>query len=106
MYARIVTLNLKPNCLNDFTATLDKQVLPMLRKQNGFKDEVTFVGPSGTEIRTISFWDKKENAESYNSATYPEVLKAFANVLEGSPQIKTYDVVNSTFHKIPTLATV
>ncbi len=106
MYARIVTLNLKPNRLNDFTETLDKQVLPMLRKQNGFKDEVAFVGPSGTEVRTISFWDKQENADSYNSATYPEVLKVLANVLEGTPQVKTYDVVNSTFHKLPAFATV
>ena len=106
MFARIVTLNLKPNRLNEFTETFDKQVIPMLRKQNGFKDEVAFAGPSGTEVRTISFWDKKENAESYNSTTYPEVLKILANVLEGTPQIKTYDVVSSTFHKIPTLATV
>ena len=105
MYARIVTLNLKPNHLNDFKDTLDKQVIPMLRKQNGFKDEMAFVGPSGTEIRSISFWDKKENADTYNTATYPEVLKAFASVLEGTPQIKTFEVVNSTFHKIPTLAT-
>lgn len=106
MYARIVTLNLKPNRLDDFKETLDKQVMPMLRKQNGFKDELSFVGSSGTEIRTISFWDKKENADSYNSATYPEVLKVLANVLEGTPQVKTYDVINSTFHKIPALATV
>ena len=106
MYARIVTLNLKPSRLDEFSETLDKQVIPMLRKQTGFKDEVAFAGPSGTEIRVISFWDKKENAESYNSTTYPEVLKMLANVLEGTPQLKTYEVVNSTFHKIPAFATV
>jgi len=106
LYARIVKSNLKPNRLNDFTEMFEKQIIPMLRKQNGFKDEVTFVNPSGTEIRTISFWDKKEYAETYNSTTYPEVLKILANVLEGTPQVKTYDVVHSTFHKLPTLATV
>jgi len=106
MYARILTLNLKPNHLDAFKDTIDKQVIPMLRKQDGFQDEITFVGPSGTEIRTISFWDKKENAESYNSSTYPEVLKILANVLEGTPQIKNYDVVNSTFAKMPGFATV
>ena len=106
MYARIVTSNLKPNRLNDFTEMFEKQVIPMLRKQNGFKDEITFVAPNGIEVRTISFWDKKENAESYSSTTYPEVLKVLANILEGTPQVKTYDVVHSTVHKIPTLATV
>jgi heme-degrading monooxygenase HmoA len=106
MYARFLTLNLKSNRLNDFTKTFDTQVIPMLSKQTGFKDAIAFAGPSGTEICTISLWDSKENAESYNRTTYPEVQKLLANVLEGTPQIKTYDVVNSTFHKIPTLPTV
>lgn len=106
MYARIVMLNLKANHLNDFKEILDKQVIPMLRKQDGFKDCIAFVVPNGTEVRTISLWDKKESADSYNSATYPEVLKVLANVLEGTPQVKTYDVVNSTFHKLPAFATV
>jgi hypothetical protein len=106
MYARILTFNLKASHLNDFKETLDKQVLPMLRKQNGFKDEITFVGPNGTEGRTITFWDNKESADSYNSVAYPEVLKLLVNVLEGTPQLKTYDVVNSTFHKISAFATV
>jgi heme-degrading monooxygenase HmoA len=106
MYARILKLNLKPHHLNDFTEMFEKQVIPMLRKQNGFKDVATFVGQNETEIAAISFWDKKENAESYNSVTYPEVLKVLAHILEGTPQVKAYDVVNSTFHKIPTHATV
>ena len=106
MYARILTFSLKPNHLSDFRETLDKQVLPMLRKQEGFKDNMTFVGPSGTEIHDITLWDKKENAASYDSATYPEVLKVLSSVLEGTPQIKTFDVINSTFHKIPVLAAV
>ncbi len=106
MYARIVTLNLKPNQLNSFKEAIDKQVLPMLRKQNGFKDEITLVVSGGTEVRTISFWDKKENAEAYNGATYPEVLKALANVIEGTPHVKSYDVATSTLHQIATLAAV
>lgn len=106
MYARFVTLTLKSNRLNEFTETFNKQILPLLSKQTGFKDVITFAGPSGTEIRAISLWDKKENIESYNSTTYPEVLKMLSNVLEGTPQIKMYDVVSSTFHKIPAFATV
>jgi len=106
MYARLVTCTLKPNQLNSFKETLEKQVIPMLRKQIGFKDEMTFVGPSGTEVRTISIWDNKANGETYNSTTYPDVLKSLASVLEGTPQVKTYEVAHSTFHKIPALATV
>lgn len=106
MYTRIVTLNLKPNRLNDFREALDTQVLPMLRKQTGFKDTFDLVSPSGTEIRSLTFWETKENAESYNSSTYPGVLKILENFVEGTPQVKTYEVISSTFHKIPTLATI
>lgn len=106
MFARIVKINLKPNRTNEFNETFEKQVLPLLRKEKGFQDEIMFAGPSGTEMVSISLWDRKESAETYNGVTYPEVLKTLATVLEGSPQVKTYEVANSTFHKIPVHATV
>jgi hypothetical protein len=43
MYARRVSLQLKPNSTAEFTQRLEKQVIPMLRKQNGFKDEITLL---------------------------------------------------------------
>jgi len=100
MFARHVSLHLKPNSVREFTDTIDKEVTPLLRKQKGFQDEITFVASSGTEAVGISLWDQKENAEAYNRGTYPQVLKALAKVVEGTPEIKTYEVANSTFHKI------
>ena len=106
MFARKVSMHLKPNCVPEFTQRLDKEVIPLLRKQNGFQDEITFVGPGGMQAFGISLWDKAENAEAYNRGTYPEVTKILARVLEGTPQIETYDVANSTFHKIAAAVTV
>jgi heme-degrading monooxygenase HmoA len=106
LFARIVKMNLKANRTSDFNQAFEKLVLPMLRKEKGFQDEITFAGPSGTEMVSISMWDHKESAETYNTKTYPEVLKALNDVLEGSPQVKTYEVATSTFHKIPVPATV
>ena len=100
MFARHVSLHLKPNSVREFTDTIDKEVTPLLRKQKGFQDEITFVASSGTEAVGISLWDQKENAEAYNRGTYPQVLKALAKVVEGTAEIKTYEVANSTFHKI------
>jgi len=45
-------------------------------------------------------WDLKDNAETYARGAYPGVLKSLAPVVEGTPQVHTYDVSNSTFHKI------
>ena len=100
MFARRVDMHLKANSVAEFTQRLEKDILPLLRKQKGFQDEITFVGQGGREAFGISLWDTAENAEAYNRGTYPEVTKFLATVVEGSPQVETYDVANSTFHKI------
>jgi hypothetical protein len=80
---------------------LRTEVIPLLRKQKGFQDEITLVAPGGLEAIGISLWDEKENAEAYSRTTYQDVQKALAKVVEGTPQVHTYEVSNSTFHKIP-----
>lgn len=105
MFARKVTMRLKANSVPEFTQRLEKQIIPLLRKQNGFQDELTCVVPAGTEAFGISLWEKAENAEAYNRGTYPEVLKILATLVEGTPRVETYEVSNSTFHKIAAAVT-
>lgn len=100
MYARNVTLRLKANKGAEFTRMLENDVLPVLRKQTGFKDEITFLAPEGNEAVAISLWEKKENAEAYSRDTYPAVLQTLERVVEGTPEVDSYEVSNSTFHKI------
>lgn len=100
MYARNVTLRLKANSAPEFTRKLENDVLPLMRKQNGFKDEITFVAPNGTDALAISLWEKRENAEAYGRDTYPAVLTSLSTVVEGTPTVEAYEVSNSTFHRI------
>jgi heme-degrading monooxygenase HmoA len=100
MFARRVSMQLKPNSVAEFTQRIEKDILPLLRKQKGFQDEITFNVPGGTEAFGISLWENRENAEAYNHETYPEVTKILARVVEGTPKVETYEVSNSTFHKI------
>ena len=100
MFSRTVRMNLKPNCVPEFTSMINKDVIPLLRKQRGFRDEITFAPTDGTEAVAISLWEQKENAEAYDRGTYPEVLKTLAKVLEGTPQVHAAEVCNSTWYKI------
>jgi heme-degrading monooxygenase HmoA len=100
MYARNVTLHLKANQGPEFTRMLENDVLPMLRKQVGFKDEITFLATDRNEAVAISLWEQKENAEAYSRDSYPTVLQALERVVEGTPEVNSYEVSNSTFHKI------
>lgn len=99
MFARCVNIPLKPNALAEFNKTLEKEVLPLLQKQKGFRDELTLVAPDGLEVIGISLWEQKDDAEAYNRTTYPEVQKLLAKVTEGTPRVQTYEVSTSTIHK-------
>ena len=100
MFARNVSLQLKPNSVGEFSRMIEKEIIPLLRKQKGFQDEIMFIASGGLKAVGISLWDEQENAEAYVRKTYPEVMKALAKLVEGTPQVQTYEVSNSTFHKI------
>jgi heme-degrading monooxygenase HmoA len=99
MYARHVSLNLKSNQREELTQMFEREILPLLQKQNGFTDEITFVSPDGKQVVAISLWENKENADRYSRETYPQVLKSLARVIEGTPEVRGYEVAISTFHK-------
>jgi len=96
MFARTVTVRLKANMKTDFQRTLENEIVPVLRKRQGFQDELTLVSPEGNEAIGISLWDTKQNAESYQRETYPEVQKLLSKVIDGAPQVKTYEVPYTT----------
>jgi heme-degrading monooxygenase HmoA len=106
MFARNVSIHLKPNTLNDFTQTFEKDVVPMLRKQPGFRDEIVLAADGGTGVTAISLWDTKEQADTYTTTTYPAVLKALDKFLDGPPKVRVSNVINSTSHKLTAAAVV
>jgi heme-degrading monooxygenase HmoA len=96
MFARTVTVRLKANMKADFQKTLENEIVPLLRKRQGFQDELTLVSQDGNEAVGVSLWDSKQNAESYQRETYPEVQKILTKVIDGAPQVKTYEVPYTT----------
>ena len=100
MFARNVSIHLKSNMLSDYTRTFENEILPLLRKQKGFKDEITLSNPSSLDVMAISLWESKANAEAYNTNTYPEVLRIFARTIDGTPKVQTFEAITSTFHNV------
>jgi steroid delta-isomerase-like uncharacterized protein len=96
MFARNVSIRLKPGKLNEFNRTFDKEVLSILRKQPGFRDEIIFTSPGETELTAISLWDTKAEADAYNASAYPKVLQAVSALLDGTPKVQNLNVVSST----------
>jgi heme-degrading monooxygenase HmoA len=93
-------MKLKANTAPEFNRVIENEILPLLRKQPGFRDEITFVAPERAEALAISFWETKENAEVYNRTGYPEVLKIVSKFVEGTPKVETFELLTSTLHKL------
>ncbi len=96
MFARNVSMSLKPNSVPEFTLKLERGVLPLLRKQQGFWGLIAFVSQDGSEAIGVILWDQKENADAYGRRTYRKVLKVLSNVIEGTPQAQACEVSNTT----------
>ena len=104
MFARNVTFHLKSNMFSDYTRTFENDALPLLRKQKGFKDEITLSNPGSLDVIAISLWDSKFNADAYNTNGYPEVLRTLGRMIDGTPKVQTFEAVSSTFHNVAVTA--
>lgn len=96
MYARKVTLKLKPNKSADFTKRLEADVIPLLRKQKGFQDEIAFTANEGKDAFGISLWDRKESADAYHQGEYSQVKKMMEDLTDGQAHVEGYEVSAST----------
>ena len=92
-FARNVHFQIKSGKETELNNLFEKEVLPVLRKQEGFQEVVTLVNPKGA--RFISLWDSRKNAESYGTATYPSVLAKLTQFIVGTPQVETYETASS-----------
>ncbi len=100
MYARRVTVQLKADSVASLTEKMENEVLPLLRKQEGFQDALTFVSPDGVKSVGITLWESKEHADAYVKGAYPQVERILAPLVEGSAHVGGFNVVSSTFHKV------
>ncbi len=100
MYARLVKGNFKPGKYDSATRLLEKDVIPLLKKQKGFRDEISFFNKGVEEGFAISFWDSKADLEKYERDVYPQVREKMGGLFEGQPMAKNFEVANSTWYDI------
>jgi len=99
-------MQLKPSLANEFPVTFEKEIVPLLKKQRGFMDELLLLAPQTKETVAISLWETKEHAEICNRELYPRVEKLVEKFIEGVPIVQNFEEKYATFHEIPILATV
>lgn len=100
MFARILRMKLKPGGAKDFARFADDEIVPAMMKFAGLVGQITMVSSNGKEAIGVSLWDREEHAETYNQERSAVVLKALEKHTEGKPELRTYDVTNTTFGKL------
>jgi hypothetical protein len=71
MFARHITLQLKPGLAREFPVVFEREILPLLKDRKGFLDEILLYSPESYQIVAISLWERKENAENYQREVIP-----------------------------------
>ncbi len=100
MFARLVTSHLKPGKFDLVTRRFEEKVIPTLRKQPGFRDEVSFFDADRGDSIAISFWNTEADERKYDKEVYPELIKTLSDTFEGTPLVRRFEVANSTMYKI------
>ena len=60
MFARNAHFRVKSlDMAADFSRTLENEILPLLRKQEGFSGEITLSNPGNLERISISLWETR-----------------------------------------------
>jgi heme-degrading monooxygenase HmoA len=86
--ARSVRFDLAADKNEEFHTLFKNEVLPILRKQDGFKNELLLV--QDQHVLAISVWNDMDSARKYESVAYPQLDKALRPVMSGKPTVETF----------------
>jgi len=101
MFTRVVEITCKPGKTNEVCSAANDKVLPILRKQQGFQDEIVLVSSTNhNKVLAISFWNRREDAERYHQEQFSRIGETLRPLIDGDPHVGTYDVNTSTVHHI------
>lgn len=100
MYARTVSMSIKVGAVEALVALIESEIIPLLWRQEGFQDALTLVAPGGREAIGVSVWSRRADADRYGRSTDKEVMNRLGVLLDGFGTAQTFQMSNSTFHKI------
>lgn len=98
MYARRLTLQLHPNETGEFARAIESEILPLLRKQPGFRDELVLMNSTAKQAEAISLWNSQESADAFWKGPYFDMLKVLGKFIKDKPQVQGFQVAKTTLH--------
>jgi heme-degrading monooxygenase HmoA len=101
MHTLIIEGTLKPDKREDFLKTWRNEILPTLKKQNGFVEEtLLFETDNPNRGVGLSFWKTREDAEKYHRDVFPRLVSSVQNAMQAAPTVRKFDVESSETFRI------
>lgn len=95
--ARKLHCHLKDGKQKEFIQVFEEQILPLLRQQAGFQDELVLLDHNLAIM--ISLWDDRKHALAYQSSAFLKVVQKLNPLVEIPPNAETFDVATGTLAK-------
>ena len=104
MFVCKVSMHLKADGAGGIIRKMEDEIIPLLRKQQGFLDALTLLSQSGKEAYAYSFWENSADAQTYEKTVFPKIAGFLAGAIDGAVRSRTYTVAHSTFHRLAAAA--
>jgi quinol monooxygenase YgiN len=100
MIQRIVSCNVRPEKIDQFRGAIKENVVPRIKKQNGFVDVIESIDTSTGQFVCSTFWKTKDDVDRYDSGLFQEIASELTPFLQEVPTVQTLEVETSTPHNI------
>ena len=71
MHARVTTLEVPPDRMDDATRHVQEQVLPQLSQMEGFKGFIALGSSQSGKLQGVAFWESEEALRATDEAVVP-----------------------------------
>jgi heme-degrading monooxygenase HmoA len=71
MHARVTTLEVPPDRMDDATRHVQEQVLPRLSQMEGFRGFITLGSNQSGKLQGVAFWESEEALRATDEAVAP-----------------------------------
>ncbi|MFZ0546686.1 MAG: hypothetical protein WAM60_14665 [Candidatus Promineifilaceae bacterium] len=92
MYARMVTLCIKPNKADKMAAIFNDKLLKLVKRQSGFQGMFLLKRPEENKEVCITLWEKLVDLEKFN-LSYSMVKNEIVPLLTDVPEVEIFQVV-------------
>jgi heme-degrading monooxygenase HmoA len=84
--------DVKPGKKDEFLKAWSSQILPLLKKQDGFVDEFLLMEEGSDKPHGLCFWKSKAQAEHYRRDVFPRACQPVEHLLTGTPHMRGFEV--------------